>query len=413
MAYLYKPSGSGGGVQYWNRISTTLTPATAGDVLLVDKYRLSGNTAVEIDKNVSGDIWLFVTDPTGSYPNSGMLLNSTTGAVDYKFNDVVYNSILLSAPKIIIGSSSASQESQLSMYDSNGNEYYFKTDANYNRLEIEGNLYFKQDFAKSYESYELQFYPSGGKIYGGVGEELVLEGVVYILPSLNTIHFGKNTNSYSIIDLTFDSSSGTGSYFRYDFSTAQMRYNEPLKVYGNNNVVMDSSVALQVGGDLDYKDKGFLPPVLTNAEIQAITNPVNGLQAYSSDWDMLMIYDSTRGKWLSSEVTALQYGENGIVDGAFLRFGGDMRDGGSGARMPFNGTIVRVTVQTSGGNATKGFEIRVNNTVVDTFNLSSNVYTATDKNVDFNAGDYISVYVSSAGASISNPSCIIWVKWRL
>ena len=74
--------------------------------------------------------------------------------------------------------------------------------------------------------------------------------------------------------------------------------------------------------------------------------------------DILYMYDGTRGKWLSLETVSLQYAKNGGADNDGLRFGGDVRDNSSGAKMPFDGTIVYATIETSGGVADKLFDIK-------------------------------------------------------
>ncbi len=67
--------------------------------------------------------------------------------------------------------------------------------------------------------------------------------------------------------------------------------------------------------------------------------------------DQLYMYDETRVQWLIVETTALQYGY-GTVPVAFeggnqiLFFGGDNEE--VGGSMPFNGTIVYMTITYSG-----------------------------------------------------------------
>ncbi|MEZ4857430.1 MAG: hypothetical protein R2781_01310 [Flavobacteriaceae bacterium] len=132
--------------------------------------------------------------------------------------------------------------------------------------------------------------------------------------------------------------------------------------------------------------------------------------------DELYMYDATRGKWLSTQAVPLQWSRNGDADNETLRFGGDTRSSNTGASMPFDGTIVYVTANSSGGNASKGFEVRIKSetTLKSTvgFNLASGVFKKTDYNVNFVAGDYLNVFVVNAGADVTDPSVIVWVKWR-
>ena len=69
----------------------------------------------------------------------------------------------------------------------------------------------------------------------------------------------------------------------------------------------------------------------------------------------------------------------------------------------------------SGGFATKGFEIHINGTADTTFNLVSGRFTQTTTNIDFSSGDYLHMYVvddGGGGAEVDNPAVILWVKWR-
>jgi hypothetical protein len=133
--------------------------------------------------------------------------------------------------------------------------------------------------------------------------------------------------------------------------------------------------------------------------------------------DELYMYDAARAKWLSLQATPLQWGKRGNnISGENLQFGGDISDDNSGAYMPLNGTIVYISATSSGGNSSKGFDVRIktgNSTISTTsFNLVSNVFRKTDYNVDFNAGYYINVSAQNAGNSVVDPTVIVWVKWR-
>jgi hypothetical protein len=132
--------------------------------------------------------------------------------------------------------------------------------------------------------------------------------------------------------------------------------------------------------------------------------------------DELYMYDATRGKWLSMQATPLQWSRNGDAGNETLRFGGDTRAINTGASMPFDGTIVYITANAAGGNASKGFEVRIKSGVTikstTAFNLTSSVFRKTDYNVNFVAGDYINVFANNTGADVTDPAVIVWVKWR-
>lgn len=137
--------------------------------------------------------------------------------------------------------------------------------------------------------------------------------------------------------------------------------------------------------------------------------------------DKLYMYDATRGKWLSTNTVPLQYGYAGSADGDNFWFGGDVENNNSGALMPFDGTIICVSIVSSGGNASKRIDLRINGTNVGDnanptldgrFNLVSGRHIYTNYNIDFNAGEFLSIYASSTGSSVFDPTAIIFVKWR-
>lgn len=127
----------------------------------------------------------------------------------------------------------------------------------------------------------------------------------------------------------------------------------------------------------------------------------------------LYIYDVTRAKWLSSETLPFSFALSGTGNnGVYLGYSG-VTSSLTGVKMPFDGTIVIVTAESSGQNANKGFEIRKTtaNTTIFTFNLVNYTYTNSTLNIDFNAGDYLNVF-SNTTANTANPIVNIFVKWR-
>lgn len=134
--------------------------------------------------------------------------------------------------------------------------------------------------------------------------------------------------------------------------------------------------------------------------------------------DLLYMYDATRSKWLSVESTALQFGRDGNINSQTLYFGGNLESGSSGPLMPYDGTVVGITANSSGGTSTKQFQVRVRNgTTTQTtisFNLSSNTYTDSTTNNNFSTGDYINVRaINNGDGTVSDPGIVVWVKWRV
>mgnify|MGYP000048538019 CR=1 FL=1 len=128
--------------------------------------------------------------------------------------------------------------------------------------------------------------------------------------------------------------------------------------------------------------------------------------------DLLYMYDATRGKWLSVESTSLQFGKNGSGDGVFMRFGGDVRNSGSGALMPYNGTITAITIKAKTGESSKEFQLKINGDTDTSFYLSSLEFRQTTTDIDFISGDYINLKIASSGDAVEHATAIIWMKWR-
>lgn len=128
----------------------------------------------------------------------------------------------------------------------------------------------------------------------------------------------------------------------------------------------------------------------------------------------LYVYDSSRSKWLSSETMVLSWGGSGNFDDRYLETNGNFSATG-GIKIPKNATIVAITAQaTTGGNPTKGFEIRKNNpsVTVNTFSLVANTYNNKTSNIDINADDFLRVFATNAGSDVTSPTVTLWIKWR-
>jgi hypothetical protein len=142
--------------------------------------------------------------------------------------------------------------------------------------------------------------------------------------------------------------------------------------------------------------------------------------------DKLFAFDAARSKWLSVETTALQFGYAYDADDQELFFGGDIgldtaSEGLTGAKMPYDGTIVYMTIESSGGAHNKSFDIALNGSNIGNntdpaldgrVNLSSNEFMRTNYNIDFNQGDYITIKARANGPAVHDPVALIWVKWR-
>ncbi|WP_353777235.1 hypothetical protein [Winogradskyella sp. 3972H.M.0a.05] len=135
--------------------------------------------------------------------------------------------------------------------------------------------------------------------------------------------------------------------------------------------------------------------------------------------DKLFMYDATRSKWLSVEVTPLQLGRSGGADDTNLRTVGNQNNNRSGYLMPFDGTITYVSVKSNSNNGaqSKEFSIQVRNgnttNSATTVTTSASEYTNSSLNIDFSAGDFINGRIIDDGnGDVNNVSMIVWVKWR-
>ena len=135
--------------------------------------------------------------------------------------------------------------------------------------------------------------------------------------------------------------------------------------------------------------------------------------------DKLYMFDDGRGKWLSVESMMLNFGLENGTDDQHLEYVGDILL--SGPKMPFDGTVVYITMNASGGQANKQVQLFQNNLPVlnnadasldGLLALDGYTFTETDYNLDFNAGDHFRVKVTSTGVDVENLSVLLWVKWR-
>ena len=105
---------------------------------------------------------------------------------------------------------------------------------------------------------------------------------------------------------------------------------------------------------------GMITPFIGAA--LSIVGAINELEALVSKIkpvnNELYFWDSTRSKWLSIAELPYDFSDTN-ADGKYLRIG-DATGTNMGYLLPLDATIVKVTVTTEGGNATKGFQIRKN-----------------------------------------------------
>jgi len=132
--------------------------------------------------------------------------------------------------------------------------------------------------------------------------------------------------------------------------------------------------------------------------------------------DQLCLYDVARGKWLSVTSSTYTFGREGDLNDDKLEYAGDIIN--SGPQMPYDGTLVYATINSSGGNPTKGITLRIfdeddNFLNALNMNLVNGNLIVSDMNIDFSEGDYFRVRVDdSADGDVSDVSVVLWTKWR-
>lgn len=133
--------------------------------------------------------------------------------------------------------------------------------------------------------------------------------------------------------------------------------------------------------------------------------------------DKLFLFDDVRDKWLTVESTVFNFGKDSWAADDYLEYAGDIDD--SGPQMPFAGTIVYATINTTDGDPSHTGSIRVFNGPDDpaiagqeplVLNQGSRVYKEVD--MDFEAGQTLRVYIDPSGWGVENPSVVLWIKWR-
>ncbi|RMB63266.1 hypothetical protein EAX61_02400 [Dokdonia sinensis] len=139
--------------------------------------------------------------------------------------------------------------------------------------------------------------------------------------------------------------------------------------------------------------------------------------------DKLYMFDANRDKWLSIEYTTIEFGRLGISsDDSSLEYGGgDVQT--SGPLMPFDGTIVGLSMRATRDDSNVDIKLFKNNVQVprntaditksgvfkldNVGNYKNNTY-----NLDFDAGDWFRMEVDGTGTIIENLSVVLLVKWR-
>ena len=96
----------------------------------------------------------------------------------------------------------------------------------------------------------------------------------------------------------------------------------------------------------------------------------------------------------------------------YLRFGGDARDGGSGAIFPWDVTVVGFTLKGSNSEI-QNYDIEIDGAGVSTIATSSSIISNSTLNLDAEAGETINLFAQPSGSEVDDPYAIIFVKRRI
>lgn len=170
-----------------------------------------------------------------------------------------------------------------------------------------------------------------------------------------------------------------------------------------------SDTSLHTHDNRYYTETELQTPGSASVHWDNITNsPVGSITIINGD---LYFRDATRNNKLLSAAECQYMWSESSINGQYMGIG-DVQNADTGYLIPSDFTLTKVSVISAAGNATKQFEIRVNNNTVNTFNLIDNQYINTTLNIDLFAGDVLKMFVSGAGSSVRGAVAILYGKWR-
>jgi len=157
---------------------------------------------------------------------------------------------------------------------------------------------------------------------------------------------------------------------------------------------------------IDASNTTRAPLELTNLTATPTSNLAGG-QIAIIDGE-LYIYNISKNKWLTPTKTLL-FGRSGSSDGHLLNTAGGVGTFNSGYKMARDGTIVSATIEAS-NNPGKEVYILINGNIA--YTISSTPAIDTTINLNFDVGDFIGMYVDSAGPAITNVVATLEIAWR-
>ena len=172
-----------------------------------------------------------------------------------------------------------------------------------------------------------------------------------------------------------------------------------LKIYRRN----DANTAWEIIGAVSIP-QGSTPP----------TNPSDGDPwiAVLSDLRALMLYDSARGAWLSSEFLLAVFGHDNAYSNYLRPAGIRTPSIGTSILIPRKATITRIAAVAVAGASNKAFEIVKNGSGVYQFTLNGLTAIENNVNVPLESADKITVHAVYSTGPDYDVTVNLYGAWR-
>lgn len=174
--------------------------------------------------------------------------------------------------------------------------------------------------------------------------------------------------------------------------------------------------------EIATSDTETMPPLEIESRSVAPIGTSDGQMAIIDN--ILFLYNVTKNKWLSLETIPLTFTNYAMTGNLSYSYGSLTTTNGLnvGIKLPYDGTIVAITFQQhyNSNAANKNIEIRRNFTqvspidIIHTFTLTGITYNNNNTNIDFNSGDYLSLYSANdlVPGNLNYPVATLFIKWR-
>lgn len=141
----------------------------------------------------------------------------------------------------------------------------------------------------------------------------------------------------------------------------------------------------------------------------------SGLSSLKVDGGRLWIYDSVRGKWLSSDTVIVTASRKGRAKNKYLDFENGVSSLATGFRITGPATIIGLAAQTR-AQETWTIHVRKNNTETNIASLSINNLTGSHNNalnINLEEGDFVQFYAETTSfLGIKDPKVWLKIAWR-